>query len=232
MTLIIDLLFLFVIAIIIISHIRKGFLSSLFGLIRSLLVLFLSYTFGDDVSHLLAERVLANPVRNAVGEKLQKLYAAGAETFDVDRVIDEIPSFAMSAETESKLRALDATGESLVEAATDAVSGPITTFFANVAGYLLVFIVSAIVCSLLLWGFNKIIEHVTVLNVINRLLGALLGIVLAFIVSVAVASVIRFFFGTNEAVAASVAISRLSSDGLLSIFRFLDIGAIMGRLIG
>lgn len=227
-----DILFLIVIALIVFIYTKRGFFKSLIRLVKSVLVFVLAYALGGKVASLIAEKWISAPVREAVFNKINQMYLNSTDGFNAETILESLPSFAVNAQTEEYVKGLDSAGSGLVEAATDAIAPPITSLVSSILGYVLVFVVAFVLLSIAAWALDKLISKISILNLANRLLGALLGLVFAFILSVLAASLLRFFFADSAFCSSSVAVRFFGGEGILNAFKFLDLGALFSRMFG
>ena len=226
-----DLIFLLIMGVIILSYTFRGFFASLFSLVQSLLVFFLTYTFGGRIAAWLStagfsEQYLTTPIREGIRQRLHSLYLSSTEGFDVTTIQKELPSFLVNSETAQKLSSIGTTGEELVDSATEVLTSTLMNVVFNVLGYLLVLIIVGIVVAVLARIIEHFIKHITFLKVVNRLLGAVIGAAIAVLLAIVAASVLKFFFAETPMVTDSTVIRIFAGDTILSIFRFLDFGSL------
>ena len=153
-----------------------------------------------------------------------------AKPFDPEAILSSMPKFAVTPETEASIRSMNAAGEELVERAADTVAAPITALISNIIGYILVFILSFAVLTVVAWLIQRLIKKIKILKVTDRLLGALLGVLFSFLLCILLASLLKFFFGNTEIGESSVALRIFAGKGILRVFRFLDLSALLSSL--
>lgn len=97
--------------------------------------------------------------------------------------------------------------------------------FPNVlVGYVAVFLVTLILLWVVAYFLTEVIGNVGFLNGLNTLLGALLGAVVAATLILAIASVIKHFWGDTPFYTDSVILRFFGDSALLETMKFLDLG--------
>ncbi len=108
------------------------------------------------------------------------------------------------------------------------VSLPIPSLLESVLGYVSVFLVSLLVLWLVAAILSKICERIPIIGAVNRLLGVLLGLLIAFMTLAAVASLVKLLFEDADFYAESVVLNFFGESGVLDTLAFLDLTALFG----
>jgi hypothetical protein len=72
---------------------KRGFVRSVFGTAKNLLAIVLTSAFGSVASGLISQYLLTEKVTEYVRSRLLAMFEAGAETFDLSSVADNLPSW-------------------------------------------------------------------------------------------------------------------------------------------
>ena len=183
---IISLIFLIIILVSIISGFKKGFFKIVIRLIKGILSLVLAFIFAKPIANILME----TPVGLFIQEHLNDAFVAQggiftltiteankAEVFNYGLAELNIPSF-LSNILVNYLDELVVLNGSVNVA--EALSNSLTFYILVAIGFILVYIVVLIICSIL----NKILKNLAklpIINPLNRLAGALLNGVIGLI---------------------------------------------------
>ena len=97
-------------------------------------------------------------------------------------------------------------------------------FSSPILGYIVVFIGSLIVLSVLAYFLTKIIKHMGLLGRLNTLLGAVFGALMAVTILLVVASLLKHFFGDSTLYTDSVVVKFVGESLFLEKLSFLNIG--------
>ena len=219
-----DLIFLIVGVVIVLICAKRGFLKSAIHFLKTVLAFVIAYFWGGKLAQFLSERWIFGSVYNFVYDKINGIYQSTAGQMDAQAVIDSLPSFLMTEEMQAKIHAAQGSGEELVFEMTNSVSQPIASLFSNILGYIGVFILALIGLWILAAVLDKVVSHFDVLHSLNTLLGAVLGLLIAFTVLLATASLMKVFFANSYVYTESILVKFLGDGGLLSGLKFLDVG--------
>ncbi len=223
--LIADLIFVAVGVLIVVIFTLRGFLKSVIHFFKTLLAFVAAYFLGSRLGAFISETWLASPVRNFVYDKLYAVYSETLGNFNAEEAASALPGFLMTDEVREKLAAAEGSGEELVGSMADAIATPISSLFSNIIGYVVVFVVALVGLWLLAKFLTRVAEHVKLLDRLNKILGATLGLIVAFCVLFVAGSLMKFFFAGSTIYTGSVVVKFFGESPLLNILKFLNVGA-------
>ena len=109
---------------------------------------------------------------------------------NIEGLLDSLPALVQKmADTEALTEKYGAAVESFESVANDfsaSVSAPLASLISNVLAYVAIFVLLVLILKLLFLLLNKIFDSVPVLKTINRILGAILGLLAAFLLLAAI----------------------------------------------
>ncbi len=212
----------------ILVYAKRGFFKSLIHSLKTVLALVAAYFLGGKLAELLNDAFIFKWIRGGVFDKVNALYLQASDSLTVQNLSSSFPSFIMSEEVKMKISTAEESGEALVNTVTDAIASPISNVISTVIGYVLVFVLALIALWIAAGLLDKLVEHIPLLNTANVILGALLGVVLAFALLFAVGSVLRYFLAGTELYAKSIIMKFFGESSVLDSLKFLDIGNLLG----
>ena len=218
-----DILFLIIAVVITLVCAKKGFIKSVISFFKTILSFVLAYLLGGRFGAFLNEKLILKPVTEKVYNTINGVYTDATAGFNADKVVESLPSFMLNDEVKAKLADAEGTGEELVNTMTATVANPVATAISNVLGFVGVFVIAFIGLWLLSIIVTKLIERITLLKTANTLLGAVLGLLIAFTVLSVVASLIKLFFADDPIYTDSILVKFLGESALLKHIKFLDI---------
>lgn len=222
-----DIIFVAVAVILILVSAKRGFIANLIRSARWILSIVLAYLLGTQVGKLFFDWFIHGAVRGAVYGRVEALYLEAEAAFGAEKVSGLIPKFLLTEELQARLAAAEGSGLELVNTLTDVITSPIATLLSNLLGYVAVFVLSLIG----LWFVVKIVDglakKIKLLDRINTLLGFLWGLVLALMLLLMAASVVKLFFGHAPIYLNSFVVRFFGDSFLLQALRFLDVGGVL-----
>ena len=168
---------------------KRGLIRSLFGVAKNLIAIIVTYALGPTVSGWISEYLLTEKVTEYVRGRLLAMFEAGAETFDLTHILDNIPAWVQTFFQKSGIdpEALvgklgDATNAdlSMLDSLASRLAAPITKMLSDFLGYTLLFLVSLLVLTILAFLLGKISELPGIRS-IDHALGLVLGILCAIL---------------------------------------------------
>ena len=166
MPIIVDVLFVLIAGIFIAVGAKRGFIKSLIQSAKFLLAFGITYFVGPMAGQFVKDRFVFQPVYNWLTDK-----GVGAA--------EKLPDF---------LRPDPATvGEGVLPFAES-----VATIISNLVGYVVVFVVSLILLTIVGWLLTKIADKIALLGVANRILGGVFGAVMGVVVLFIIACIIKF----------------------------------------
>ena len=202
---------------------KKGFFKTLMGFLRLLLAIVAAYLFGGKLATFIADKFMAEPIRNSVYNKIEAMYQSAAESFDAQKILSSFPKFLMNDSMREQIGSMDETGEELVVSATDSISGVLTKIASSAVGYLIVFLVALLVLFLVSLIIGALIKKLFLLRTVDCILGGVVGALLAWIILFVGASIVKFFWGSEDFYTQSVIVKFLGNTSLPEQFKFLKI---------
>jgi len=225
--LIFDVLFIIIAIIMIALGIKRGFIKSLIRSAKLILSVVLAYLLGSHLGLILKDSFIGAPVYNFVYEKVNALYLDASSAINVEEITAAFPQFIMTEDVKQQIA--DATsaesGEALVESVTLGIADPISTLISNILGYILVFVLAFIGLSVVAWLLTALTDKIKLLGAANRVLGAVWGALMAAIILLMVASVIKLFFGETDFYQQTVVVKFFGDSALLEAIKIFNIGS-------
>ena len=200
--LIFDVLFIIVAIIMIALGIKRGFIKSLIRSAKLILSVVLAYLLGSHLGLILKDSFIGTPVYNFVYEKVNALYLDASSAVNVEEITAAFPQFV-----------------------TLGIADPISTLISNVLGYILVFVLAFIGLSVVAWLLTALTDKIKLLGAANRVLGAVWGALMAAIILLMVASVIKLFFGETDFYQQTVVVKFFGDSALLEAIKIFNIGS-------
>ena len=102
---------------------------------------------------------------------------------------------------------------------------------ASIVGYLLVFLIALVVLILVTKVIGDLIHQLPLLNFIDRFLGGVVGVLIAFCVLLLIASVIRSFWGDAGFYVNSSVIRFFGNIKLPKVLSFLDFKSFISKMV-
>ncbi len=163
----------------------RGFFESVFRFGRYIAALLMSWFWGPVLSRFLYEKWIFGWISEPLSEKISAFLANTVGSVDVEGLIESLPVLvrrfvdaeAMETKYGNTLASLD--GVAADVAAT--ISEPPASLLSNLIAYVAIYFLALLGLTLVFKLMNRVFD-IPVLNVINRILGALLGVVTAFLV--------------------------------------------------
>ncbi len=230
MNYIIDLIFAAFAIITVIVFAKRGFFLSLLKFFKLLLAFIAAHLWGDSLGKFLSDKVFYTPIRNSIFSKLNGIYEGATDSFNVETATNAIPQFLRTDAFMQKLNSLDESGEALVNSISDSVATALSNVICSVVGFLLVFVVAFLALTILYWILKGLRGKIPVVGTVDTLLGALLGAVFAFLILLAVGSVLKFFFGNDDFYTKSILIKFFGDSSILGVLKFLNVSQWLGKI--
>ncbi len=203
MGLIIDVISLFILILFICLGYNKGLIKSVMGLVSIVLSLIVAINFFHIPSAYIRENVIEPYFSNETSKTFSSLMNGGTKVIPIEKVFEDEPE-ALS-ETAEKF-GIDV--EAIKEYYNTAIKGIVDSFdtktiadklsgfvvdsvsatVSNILGFLVFFLASLLVTTIIIWIISLIFK-LPALNFANKLAGAILGVVKAFVLIVIVTNV-------------------------------------------
>ena len=226
-SIVLDIVFALIGIIFIAVGIKKGFIKSLIQSAKLLLSIVAAYFLGSQVGLILKDKFIFKPVYDFVFDKVNGLYLDATASLNAEEVIASFPKFLMNDELKNQITnaTSEESGAALVESVSTSIADPVSGFFANVLGYVLVFVVALIVLSIAAWLLTKLTDKIAFLGTANRILGGVWGALMGAIVLFMIASVIKLIGAGDPLYTNTVIVKFFGDSALLEAIKILNIGA-------
>ena len=187
---------------------KRGFVRSVFGTAKNLLAIILTYAFGSVASGLISQYLLTEKVTAYVRGRLLAMFEAGAETFDLSGVADNLPSWVgtilekIGKDPASLIGTLgDVTNADMatLDSLAEKLAAPITKALSDFLGYTIVFLVSLLALTIVAALLGKLAE-LPVIRDVDHVLGLLLGVLCAILYASAYSLLAFAIFSVIEGV--------------------------------
>lgn len=204
----IDLLYLLVAVIVIITFTERGFIKSLFRSGRLVFAGLICYLAGPSVGTLLYDRWIYNGIFSWVFARVDTFLHNAAAAVNFDGMLDSLPALVKQLVDVEALRESYRLSEGdLLEMANNfsaAAAKPFASLISNLLAYVIVFIV-AMVLLFILFKVLDVIFSLPILSTINRVLGFVFGVLAATFLLAAISYLLGLVvgvFGSSDALAA------------------------------
>lgn len=196
---IIDLVLVILTVTLVIRYTIKGAVKSIFSFVKTFLAIAVAYLFRNPVAKLINEMFMGNWVRGWVYDSLYAS-ARGGEIKGINfvNVYEKTPKFFtnilskfdmdLSGFNEAISSLPHATDEQ-IGALADNIGSSVSLLLSMILGMVVIFILSLLVLTFIINLFDKV-TRLPVLNFVNRILGAVIGLLIAAMVIWAVNGVI------------------------------------------
>ncbi len=225
-----DLLFLAFGVLMVIICAKTGFFLSLLKFCKLLLAVVAAYPWGDAPGAVLSKPIFYTPIRNSIFEKINGVYQKAAGSFQAETALEAIPGFLKTDAMVQKLNGLEGEGEALVHSISDSVAGALSSVVSSIVGFLLVFAIAFLVLTVAYWFLKGFRSKLGLISLVDTILGALLGLLLACIVLFAVGSLMKFFFASKPIYANSILVKFFGDSFILNVLKFLNINQWLSKL--
>lgn len=219
-----DIVLLVIIALIIWRCTANGFIKGLLKSARVLLAFVIAYFLGTPVGKLLYNSLFYKPIHSFVYGKVDGLYQSAKESLTGEEILEKFPGFLRNGELAEKLNSIEGSSGEWVESASESIASPFATVVSNVVAYILVFLVSLILLSIVIKLLDSIVSNVSILDRFNRLLGCVWGILLSLALCLAIGSLMRVLFAESLIYTDSILLKFFGESALLKLLGFLDVG--------
>lgn len=195
---VIDALYVILAVVTVIVFTKRGFIDSVFRFGRTIAAGILAYFFGPRLSDFIYEKLIYRGILGLVTEKIEAFLMSTAEAINIEGMIDALPFLVKQLiDADAIKEKYGVTEGNFEEIAADfaaSVSQPISSLLSNLIAYVAVFFVAL----LLLWIVFKILDglfKLPGLNAINKVLGAILGVIAAGLLLAALTYVLGVLVG-------------------------------------
>ena len=188
---IIDLALVLLTVILVIRYTIKGAVRSIFSFVKTFLAIFLAYSFRNPVAKLIDDMFMGNWARTWVYNSLHAS-AKGNEIDGIDFVAlyEKTPKFFTNilskfdidlTDFDEAISSLPQASDAQIEALADNIGSSVSLLLSMIIGMVVIFILSLLVLTFIVNIFDKV-SKLPVLNFANRLLGAVIGLLISLMV--------------------------------------------------
>ncbi len=205
-TLIADLIFVLIGALIIWRCVSNGFIKCLFKFVRTLLAVAIAWLLIGPVAPFIGEKFIEEPVYDFVYDKIDEVYQDTAGSFDASTALEEFPEYLATDDIKEKLEDMDGSGEELVASISEELSAPVISIISSVIAFVAVFILAFIGLTIALFFLNALIEKIKFIRLANKILGGVWGLAVACVFWFFIASGMNLFMPSSDLYANSYVI--------------------------
>lgn len=187
MGIVIDIILLAMAVIFIIRHARLGFVKSVLNSLKALFAIGIAFILRVPVAKLFDSMFMNKAVTQWVYNSLSSSASGGDPTFDLVTLYDTCPmaynnflsSFGLETEgLDTQFASIGEMGDDALVAMSENIGSALSYFCAMALALLVLFVIAIIVLTLVIYLLD-LVTHLPVLNFLNRVLGAVIGIVWA-----------------------------------------------------
>ena len=183
-SLILDIILAVVSIIIIIKHIIKGFLKSVLDIAKLVLSVVLAIVLRTSVAKLLDEWFMNSAITGWVKESLVDFLGGEVPSVDFVQIFKDTPEFyktiltAFGLDYESFVQQIEMISPENVDELANTIASPISMMLCSIIAVIVIFLVSLLILSLIVLLIN-LLTKIKTINVINRILGFVFGVVIS-----------------------------------------------------
>lgn len=227
-----DICALVIAAVIVFTCARKGFFLTILSFFKFLLSVLAAYFFGGKLGAVLGNAFINRSVYDSVYQKFNAVYVSASGSFSVDSIRNAIPKFLQTDDMMAKLNGLEGSGAELVESMSKTVADALSTVICTVVGAILMFLLAMLVLTVVYVVLKAIKSKFRLLGIADSVLGAVFGCLISCLVLMLVGSLVKLFFGSSDAYAAS-RVMRFFGDATMSdFFSWLNIDKWIDKING
>lgn len=197
---IIDVIMVFIIALLVILGIRRGFVKSFFRSTKIIFVILITVLIGSVFVSLCQNMFVGQMFEGKISDKLVERAEKDSANFGVEQIQDELPAIVKNIiptnEIENDFLTLSGNNVEKARAIGEKIEKTATSIVSNVLGYVIAFIVSFIVCSIGIIILEKIFS-LPVLSWLNRLGGVFWGLANAYLTTSLIVCIVALVFGND-----------------------------------
>lgn len=219
-------------AVIIFTCARKGFFLTILSFFKFLLSVLAAYFFGGRLGALLGTAFINQAVYDSIYKKFNEIYVSATGSFNVESIKNAIPKFLQTDDMMAKLNGLEGSGAELVESMSKTVSDALSAVICTVVGAVLMFLIAMLVLTIVYAVLKAIKSKIKLLGIADGVLGAVLGCLISCIALMLFGSLVKLFFGTTDAYAASKLVKFFGDATISDFFGWLNIGKWIDKIKG
>lgn len=200
-----DVFYILAALIIVILFAYRGFFASVFHFGRYIAAAIISYSAGPVLSRFLYQKWIFFWIAAPVAQKVENFLNNTVGSVDIEGMVESLPTLVKKFADTEALYAKYGTAvdgfHTVAEEFSATVAAPLATLLSNIVAYAVIFFVSVLLLKLLSFLLDKFFDSIPLLNKINHFLGAILGVLAAFLALAGVTwllGVLIGLFGNNE----------------------------------
>lgn len=192
MSLAIDIVVLIVAVIIILTSAKRGLIRAFMGLVSSVASFIAAYAFTPVLADYIRENYVLERITGNISETLKGWsFDTASDLYNLDRLLTSgnkdfsnvLDRYGVGLnEIADRLRGLIGVPETEVNSVAGEIASPTSTILSTVIAFLLIFVASFLVLSIVTWILDAIFK-LPVLSGINKLLGTVFGVIEAIFVA-------------------------------------------------
>ena len=227
---VLDILFVVVGILTVLLCIKRGFFKTVMRFCRILFALLAAYFLGSKLAGWLSTHIFYKPIHTSVYQKLEKIYQDATEGFDAEKIISAFPRFLMNDSMKNEINGMEESGEALVERASNSVASALSGIVSSIIGYVVVFVVALLLLIIVTALLAKLIHIIPLMNLVDRILGGLIGVLIAFCILYLTGTAIRFFWGETDFYAKSSVVRFFGNIKVPKVLSFLDFNTFLSKV--
>ncbi len=225
-SLVIDIIIVFIGAIIIIKNAARGFVKSFMTFARSILAILVAYIFNGPLADLLNEKIFTRVARGWIYDAFCST-RVGEDQYALYQIFDGIPDWFTEVTVSSGVEDWmvqeyfqnnQVASLSVLEQISDSLGKALGGLISAIVAFLIIFIVAEIIIALLGVLLNKLAK-LPMIRVVNVLLGAFIGVIIAFVTGWIIAMCVSWVVGFGNSYYPDIFRPEIISDS--KIMKFL-----------
>ncbi len=198
MGIIIDIILLIMAVIFVIRHARLGFVKSVLNSLKALFAIAIAYVLRVPIARLFDGMFMNKSITQWVYNSLVSSANGGEPTFDLVSLYDTCPmaynsllaKFGLNTEgLDSQFSSIEELGDDALVAMSENIGSSLSYLCSLALALLLVFVIAIIALTVVIHILD-LITHLPVLNFLNRVLGAVIGLVWASLLAWTIGTVL------------------------------------------
>ncbi len=204
---IVDIVLLALFAVTVITSAVRGFAKSASGIIAWILAGALSIGFCAQVSDFLYETLFRETVTENIEERITVPGEAEEIAVTASQILDEMPEFIISAaeavgidtdRLKEKTESFSADSGEIAVSLEENTVGPIIRAALKAICFVLMLIIISAILRFIMMPITKLIEKLPIVKQTNRILGGVLGILKAAVMTVVLSMLLALFAGFSQ----------------------------------
>lgn len=236
MHVVVDILFVAFAALTVFICAKRGFFLSLLKFFKALLALAAAFLWGGVFGKFLAGKFIYPSVYNSVFNKLNEIVNGMTGGLTAENAMKAVPAFLRTEELQQQLAAMEGSvnngTDSLINSMTEVIANTVSNVIGVIIGFIAVFIIAFVVLTVVYFLLKGLKKKIGIINKVDALLGALLGLVMSFMLLLLAGSVLKLFFAGNDMYANSVIAKFFGESSLLDILKFLNVNELVNKFKG